>query len=83
MYYRSHLAAALNRKWGSIRAMERHGVLITPRVQNYRGQWLYTKDQIEDLIKLAEEEGVIDPNFRRPFSDRFIREAHRILRRKP
>lgn len=82
MFMRSHLARALNRQIGTIRSMERDGVLSTPRLKNYRGRWLYTRDQIEDLIKLAREEKVIDPKYRRPFSERFIKEANAICRRK-
>jgi hypothetical protein len=35
------------------------------------------------MIQLAEEEGVINPNYRKPFSKRFINEAHGILGRMP
>lgn len=83
VFYRSALAKALNREMGTIRAMERLGVLRNPRLKDYRGRWCYTRDQIEDLVRLAKEEGVIDPKFHTPFSDRFKKEAHAILRRKP
>jgi hypothetical protein len=63
--------------------MERKGVLCRPPLKSAAGQWLYTRDQILDLITLAEEEGVIDPRYRRPFSERFIAVAHQILARKP
>jgi hypothetical protein len=82
-YTRGALATALNRKLVTIRTWESKGILCRSRVKNARGQYLYTREQIEDLIKLAEEEGVLDPAFRNPFSDRFAREAHRIIKRKP
>ena len=83
VFYRSHLDKALNRKLGTIRSMEREGVLCHPRFKNKQGWWLYTRDQVEDLIKLAIEEKVIDPNYRNPFSERFKTEALSICRRKP
>ena len=83
MFYRSALATALNREIVSIRSMEHKGVLSHPRLKDGRSRWLYTRDQIEDLVVLATEEGVIDPRYRRPFTERFIREAHQILQRLP
>jgi hypothetical protein len=83
VFTRTALAVALNRELNSIRAMERKGILRHPRLKNYRGHWCYTRDQILDLVRLAREEGVIDPRFRKPFSERFVREAHNILKRKP
>lgn len=83
MFYRSHVAKALNREIGTIRSMERKGILCTPQMQEPRGRWLYTRDQIEDLISLAKEEGVLDPRYRNAFSQRFTDEAHIILSRYP
>lgn len=83
VFHRSAVAVALNRAYPTVRTMEHKGVLCTPALKDGRGRWLYTRDQIEDLVTLAEEEGVIDPNYRKPFSDRFIREAHQILQRLP
>lgn len=82
-FTRGHLAKALNRESVSIRALERRGVLCHPRLKNGRGWWLYTWDQIEDLIQLAREEKVLNPNYRRPFTQRFIDEAWQILNRLP
>jgi hypothetical protein len=82
-FYRSALAKALNREIITIRMMESRGQLRHPKLRDYRGRWCYTRSQIEDLIRLAKEEGVIDPRHRRTFSDRFIKEANAILRRKP
>jgi hypothetical protein len=82
-FTRSALAAALNRKLTTIRMLEMEGTLCTPRLTNKRGWFLYTRDQIEDLIKLAEEEGVLDPKKRKPFSARFSVEAKQIIRRLP
>ena len=82
-YTRTALAKALNREVPTIRSMEMKGVLCHPLVQDHRGVWLYKRPQIEELIKLADEESVLDPRYRNPFSDRFIREAHRILKREP
>lgn len=82
-FYRSALAKALNREIGTIRALEQKGVLCTPRLKDGRKRWLYTRDQIEDLVRLAEEEDVLDPRYRRSFSDRFVKEAHVILHRTP
>lgn len=81
---RSNLAKALNRSVAAIRAMELKGVLCHPRLKDpTRGHWLYTESQILDLVKLAEEEGVINPNLKRPFSIRFKEEAWAILSRLP
>jgi hypothetical protein len=84
-FYRSALAKALNRTLSGIRTMERNGVLCHPALKDGRQppRWLYTRDQIEDLVRLAEEEGVIDPRYRRPFSPYFIASAHQILKRLP
>ena len=82
-YTRGALATALNRKVVTIRTWEANGVLCRSRLKNTRGQYIYTREQIEDLIKLADEEGVLNPDFRKPLTERFSREAHRIIRRKP
>ena len=82
-FTRAALAKALNREVGTIRILILKGVLCHPLVQNGRGHWMYTRSQIEDLIRLADEEGVLDPRYRRPFSQRFITEAHHILKREP
>ena len=82
-FTRTALAKALNREHGTIRAMERKGVLCHPRLKNGRGVWIYTRDQIEDLIRLAEEEKVLDPRYRNIFSKRFIEGAKTILTRLP
>lgn len=77
------LARALNRQPGTIRSMVTKGVLCHPRLMNKAEQWLFTRDQITDLVTLAEEEGVIDPKHRNPFTERFITQAHAILTRQP
>jgi hypothetical protein len=82
-YTRTALAMALKREPSTIRHMELNGVLCHPLVRNHQGHWLYTREQIESLVELAREEGVLDPRYRNPFSERFIREAARILKREP
>jgi len=82
-FTRRDLGMALNREPGTIRQLEDKGVLCHPLVRNHRGHWLYTREQIEALIELAREEGVLDPRYRKSFSERFIREAWRILKREP
>ena len=82
-FTRGALALALNRTVTTIRAMERKGVLCHPLVKDARGHWLYTRDQIEDLVTLAEQEKVIDPRYRNTFTPRFIEEAHNIINRQP
>ena len=84
-FERAALAKALNRSVAAIRAMERKGVICKPKIRlpSYPNPWLYTEEQITAMIQLAEEEGVINPNYRRPFSQRFINEAHSILGRMP
>jgi len=82
-FTRSALAKALNREFATICAMERNGVLPHPRLKDGRGRWLYTRPQILAMVALAEEEGVLDPRYRRKFSERFITEAHRILSELP
>lgn len=83
VFTRTDMAKALNRAHSSLRAMEMKGIIPKPRLKDRRGWWCYTRDQIEDMVKLAREERVLDPNYRRTFSNRFIEEAHRILRRLP
>jgi hypothetical protein len=82
-FTRGALARALNRQIVTIRGLEHRGVFCTPTVKSARGVWLYTRNQIEDLITLAIEEGVLDPRFHRPFSRHFVDEAHLILSRQP
>lgn len=82
-YTRGDLALALNRSTVTIRSMERKGVLSHPRLRNRRGWWLYTHDQIVDLVKLARDEGVLDPDKKQPYSNRFISQARAILIRLP
>lgn len=77
------LAMALNRTVSAIRSMTLKGVLCHPPLQNGNGQWLFTRSQIEDLVKLAEAEGVLNPNYRRTFSEAFVEQAHQILHRLP
>lgn len=77
------LAKALNREIVTIRSLERKGVLSKPRLRDGRKWRMYTRVQIEALVQLAEEEGVINPNYRNPFSARFIREAKVILSQTP
>lgn len=83
VFWRGALAKALNRTVVAIRAMERKGSIRTPALFDKHERWLYTRDQIEDMVKLAKEEGVLDPRTTRKFSDRFVKEAHRILGRRP
>jgi hypothetical protein len=83
VFYRSALAMALNRKIGTICAMERNGVLCHPRLRSGRGRWLYTRDQIEELAALAVAENLSDPRYRRPFTNHFIEQAWAILSRLP
>jgi hypothetical protein len=84
-FEREGLAKALNRKPSSIHAMEHKGILCKPKVRlpSYPHPWLYTESQILAMIQLAEEEGVLNPNYRKPFTKRFINEAHSILGRMP
>lgn len=84
-FERAGLAKALNRSVAAIRAMERKGIICKPsvRLPSYPHPWLYTESQVVAMMQLAEEEGVLNPNYRRPFSQRFINEAHSILGRMP
>jgi hypothetical protein len=84
-FERAGLAKALNRSVAAIRAMERKGIICKPKIRlpAYPHPWLYTEGQVLAMVKLAEEEGVINPNYRKPFSQRFINEAHGILDRLP
>lgn len=83
VFYRSALAKALNRAIVTIRSMEAKGVISTPRLRDGANRWLYTREQIEAMVELAREEGVLDPRYRRPFTQRFIDQAHAILNRLP
>lgn len=79
----SAFAKALNREIVTIRSLERKGVLSKPRLRDGRKWRMYTRGQIEALVQLAEEEGVLNPNYRNPFSARFIREAKAIMNQPP
>jgi len=83
VFTRTALAKALNREFATVCSLERKGILIHPRIRDGRGRWLYTRAQILALVNLAEEEGVIDPRYRRTFSPRFIEQAHLILSQLP
>lgn len=79
-------AKALNRSVITIRAMERKGIIPKPALKERHGEQVrrvYTREQIEQMILLAADEGCLDPRATKKFSATFIREAHRILRRKP
>lgn len=84
-FERAGLAQALNRTPEAIRAWEHKGIVCKPKIRlpSYPHPWLYTESQVLAMIQLAEEEGVINPNYRKPFSKRFINEAHGILGRMP
>jgi hypothetical protein len=84
-FYRPALAKALNRSTVAIRNWESQGVLCHPRLRDpkFPNPWLYTESQILDLIALAEEERILDPNYRRPITERFKKEAWVILQRLP
>lgn len=83
VFTRKAVALALNRQIVTIRALEKQGILAHPKLQNGRGHWLYTRQQIRDLVELAMQEKVLDPGPRNPWTDRFAREARRIIRRLP
>jgi hypothetical protein len=83
-FYRGALAKALNRKVVTIRAMVMKGVMPNPRLKDGHGRWLFTRDQIEDMIALFTEEGILDPrSVNRPPSKHFIEQTHQILSRLP
>ena len=84
-FERAGLAKALNRTPDAIRAWEQKGIICKPKIRlpKYPHPWLYTESQVLAMMQLAEEEGVINPNYRKPFSKRFINEAHSILGRMP
>lgn len=82
-FFRGAFAKALNRKVVTIRAMTMNNTICNPKIQDGHGRWLYTRDQIEDMVTLAEEEGVLYPQHAARFSERFSEEAHRILSRMP
>ena len=83
MYTRGALASALNREVVTIRSWEQKGVLCHPPLRMPNGRWLYTRDQIDDLAALAEEEGILYPLKGAKISPRFVHEAHTILARLP
>jgi hypothetical protein len=88
VFTRRAVAMALNRAVVTIRRWEEHGVLCHPRLQaaakvENKAWWWYTRDQIEDLVRLADQEGLLYPrNGLRP-TRRFAEEAHKILNRLP
>lgn len=83
VFTRNALALALNRKIVTIRSLEARGILCHPRLRDGRGIWLYTRDQIRDIVALADQEQVLNPNPRNSFTEHFAREARRIIRRLP
>lgn len=84
-FERSCLAKALNRTPAAIRKWEHKGIVCKPQIRHpkYPRPWLYTESQVLAMMQLAEEEGVLNPNYRKPLSKRFINEAHSILGRMP
>lgn len=88
VFTRAALAKALNRSVVTIRKMETDGVLCHPRLKKLTNNnkvclWLYTRDQIRDLVELARREGVLELQNGKRYPDRFCKEAQAILRRRP
>lgn len=66
-YYIGDVARALNREAVTIRKMENHGDLplspyMSPGIDDRGKRRLYTKQQIEALRRIAQEEGVLYPS---------------------
>lgn len=66
-YFIGDVARALNRSAVTIRKMENHGDLplspfTSPGIDNRGKRRLYTKQQIEALRRIAQEEGVLYPS---------------------
>jgi hypothetical protein len=83
-FHRGALAKALNRTVNGIRHMEYTKIIPTPALRDPHGRWLYTRQQIEAMVQLAIEEDVFDPKKKKIyFTERFVTEAHKILRQGP
>ena len=68
------LAAALHREPVTIRMWERTGIIPlsrfrTPNVGTRAGRRLYTREQIEGIVKIAKEEGVLSGNKVKNFTE--------------
>lgn len=68
------LAEALGKKAVTIRLWERNGwipgaVFRTPRRGTREGRRLYTREQVEGLVQLAREEGLLDVARLKSFAD--------------
>lgn len=71
------LAEALNRKPVTIRSWEAKGVFPKARFRTpgEKGRRLYTRAQVEGVIKAAAEEGLMDPEARKPITEAFTRKV--------
>lgn len=78
-----HLARALNRRPVTIRAWERDHIIPKPtiwkRSQDERGnRRLYSRGQVEGLIKIAEEEGLLKGDYRAIKDTEFTKRAFEL-----
>lgn len=85
------LAAALDKRPGTIRLWERQGYipegLRSPSVHEGKRQRIYTRPQIEGIVRIAAEEGILDKarpridqtNFRTRVLDLFLELAKKPL----
>jgi hypothetical protein len=85
-----HLAAALDRKTVTIRSWERKGMMPqtpfrTPPPKNTslpgaaKGRRLWTREQIEGILRIAKEEGVIVDQKQSPPTERFAVRVARLF----
>lgn len=79
------LALALNRQVQTVRLWERQGKMpkATYRTAGKKQNRLYTRAQIEGIVAIATEEGLMDPTVKKPlaktrFSERVLRLFKRL-----
>jgi hypothetical protein len=58
MYSIGELAQLLDRQSQTVRKWERYGVIPETKFRNQSGRRLYSKDQVEAVVKIAREEGI-------------------------
>lgn len=80
-----HLAQALNRRPVTIRAWEREGVIPKATIRkpsdDARGvRRLYTREQVEGLVQIAGEEGLLKGDYRSIQNTEFTQRAFELFR---
>ena len=84
-YLTGQLAAALNRKAGTLRLWERNGTIPKPTFtvrsgNRYAKRRLYTAEQINGLRRIAIEEGILSDTARHISKTNFAKKAEQLFK---